>query len=139
MLKPCHTIIFDDDTNHLFSKLLDIFHEVCVDDLLCFGKVVENTSISNTQMSYVNDDKPGLEQIFQTITKTPADLLIVAPTAELALVYMSPENTRKRYYCLQVVKDFFPTGEDCCQVWEVNKHVTNGHLTKLWNDVTDVV
>ena len=132
MIKPYRTLVFDEGTEDHFAKLLGIFHEVCVESLLCFGRISEGMKLEDIPMTFMGNEQQYLEKVVGGLMNVKADMLITSPDVELSFSRFAPDGNVDRYYCLQIVREFFNNKQDCCQIWEVNEHVHEGHLNKLW-------
>ena len=134
MLAEC-VHIFEEGTEDKFIKLFEIFHDVCVAKLMCFGPAVDGMTLEQIPMTKVLTTEEYIANTIGAFMNIKPCFLAVADDIELLMCDI-PQKYGSQMYCIQKVKSWPGLEQDefCCQLWELEPGVTMDHINRLWNE-----
>ena len=134
MLAEC-THIFEEGTDERFMSRFDIFHDICVAKMVCFGKATKGMTLEEIPMSKVLTTTEYIANVVGAFMNIKPCFLCRGPGVDLIMVE-TPTKYGTQMYCLQLVEEWPGLSSDqyCCQIWECEPGVTMDHINRLWNE-----
>lgn len=127
--------IFEEGTETRFTRLFEIFHDICIAKLMCFGVAEKYMTLEEIPMTKVLTTNEYIANTIGAIMKIQPSFICVSPEVQLMLVDI-PQEYGSQMYCMQTVSNWpgLEDDESCCQLWEMEPGVTMDHINKLWNE-----
>lgn len=134
MLADC-IHIFEEGTEERFISRFDIFHDICVSKMLCFGKAKRGMRLEEIPMIKILTDTKYLENVVGAFMNIKPCFLCQGPGITMLMID-APQEYGSQMYCIQCVDSWpgLPDDHYCCQIWEMEPGVTMDHINRLWNE-----
>lgn len=127
--------IFEEGTESRFIRLFEIFHDICIAKLMCFGVAEKYMTLEDIPMTKVLTTTEYIANTIGAIMEIKPSFICVSPDIQLLLVDI-PQDYGSQMYCMQTVSEWpgLEKDESCCQLWEMQPGVNMDHINRLWNE-----